>query len=135
MMSHGRTAAIFGLPEGQASVKGLAGLSRRALLHNLRYDEPVAAFANASGVGTNDEASLGGQPRGSAGGGACTAISFRTGAFLLGNPDCRWPIVHFEVFAKPLSNLLLGSITSTSHLAQPKIRGYRLTVFAQNSHT
>ena len=56
-------------------------MSRRALLHNLRYDEAVASFGNASGVGTGDAALLGGGPRSSsAGGGACTAISFRTGA-------------------------------------------------------
>ena len=51
------------------------------LLHNLRFDEPVAEFANASGVGA--AASAGGKARGAphgAGGGACTAISFRTGA-------------------------------------------------------
>ena len=52
---------------------------RRALLHNIRFDEPVAAFSNASGTGTNDEAFLGGAPRSTAAGGACTAISFRTG--------------------------------------------------------
>ena len=52
---------------------------RRALLHNLRFDESVAAFSNASGAGTADEAFLPGQLRNSAGGGACTAISFRTG--------------------------------------------------------
>ena len=52
---------------------------RRALLHNLRFDEGVAAFSNASGAGTADEAFLPGQARSSAGGGACTAISFRTG--------------------------------------------------------
>lgn len=54
-------------------------LCRRVLLHNLRYNEPVAAFANASGVGTMDEAFLGGQPRSNAGGGAVNAIAFRTG--------------------------------------------------------
>ena len=54
---------------------------RRVLLHNLRYDEPVAEFANASGVGAAAAASgkAGGAPHG-AGGGACSAISFRTGA-------------------------------------------------------
>ena len=52
---------------------------RRALLHNLRFDESVAAFSNASGAGTADEAFLPGQMRNAAGGGACTAISFRTG--------------------------------------------------------
>ncbi len=57
----------------------VALLCRRALLHNLRFDESVAAFSNASGAGTADEAFLPGQARSSAGGGACTAISFRTG--------------------------------------------------------
>lgn len=56
----------------------IAGCSR-ALLHNIRFDEGVAAFSNASGAGTADEAFLPGQARSSAGGGACTAISFRTG--------------------------------------------------------
>ena len=50
------------------------------LLHNLRFDEPVAEFANASGVGAAASAGgkAGGAPHGAAGG-ACTAISFRTG--------------------------------------------------------
>lgn len=56
---------------------------RRALLHNLRFDERVVAFSNASGAGTADEAFLPGQARSAAGGGACTAISFRTGLALL----------------------------------------------------
>ncbi|BDA46919.1 probable guanine nucleotide-binding protein subunit beta-like protein at C-terminar half [Coccomyxa sp. Obi] len=61
-------------------VVGIGLADGRALLHNIRFDEPVAAFSNASGTGTNDEAFLGGASRSNAAGGACTAISFRTGA-------------------------------------------------------
>lgn len=51
---------------------------RRAVLLNLKYNETIASFANAAGVG------LGEQLRASAtkakpGGGACTCIAFRTG--------------------------------------------------------
>ena len=71
---HDLTADIFG--------------DRRVLLHNIRFDEPVASFSNASGTGTNDEAFLGGMPRGNAAGGACTAISFRTGmSTLFSSPE------------------------------------------------
>ncbi len=55
---------------------------RRAVLHNLRYDETLAQFANASGVGTNADLFLTGsaaQAARLAAAGACTAISFRTG--------------------------------------------------------
>lgn len=53
------------------------------MLHNLKYDESVAAFANAAGVGV-DTASLlkeGTMQAGRAGSksGSCTAISFSTG--------------------------------------------------------
>ncbi|EIE21950.1 WD40 repeat-like protein [Coccomyxa subellipsoidea C-169] len=52
-------------------VVGVGLADGRALLHNIRFDEPVASFANASGTGTNDEAFLGaGVPLMAAGGGA-----------------------------------------------------------------
>jgi len=51
---------------------------RQAVLLNLKFNEVVASFANAAGVGSGD------QLRASAtkpkpGGGACTCIAFRTG--------------------------------------------------------
>lgn len=51
---------------------------RQAVLLNLKFDEVIASFANAAGVGSGD------QLRASAtktkpGGGACTCIAFRTG--------------------------------------------------------
>ncbi len=58
-------------------------MCRRAVLHNLRYDETLAQFGNASGVGTNADLFLTGsaaQAARLAAAGACTAISFRTGA-------------------------------------------------------
>jgi len=61
----------------------------RALLHNLRYDEPVAEFANASGVGAAPTAGGGARrPPAAAGGGACTAISFRTGGLNVEQGRC-----------------------------------------------
>ena len=55
---------------------------RRAVLLNLKYNETIASFGNAAGVG------LGEQLRASAakpkpGGGACTCIAFRTGQPLM----------------------------------------------------
>ncbi len=52
---------------------------RQAVLLNLKFNEVVASFANAAGVGSGD------QLRASAtkpkpGGGACTCIAFRTGS-------------------------------------------------------
>ncbi|CAK0785298.1 hypothetical protein CVIRNUC_008505 [Coccomyxa viridis] len=67
-------------PSPALDVIGIGMADGRALLHNLRFDERVAAFSNASGAGAADETFLPGQARPSAGGGACTAISFRTGA-------------------------------------------------------
>jgi hypothetical protein len=48
----------------------------RAVLHNLRYDEAVATFHNASGLGTATGDREGASTSTSC---ACTAISFRTG--------------------------------------------------------
>lgn len=56
---------------------------RRAVLHNLRYDETLMSLHNASGVGTNADRFLTGseaQAAALAAGGAVTSISFRTGA-------------------------------------------------------
>ncbi len=58
-------------------------LPRRAVLHNLRYDDTVMQLHNASGAGTNASLYLTGsdaQAARLAAGGACTTISFRTGA-------------------------------------------------------
>jgi hypothetical protein len=56
--------------------------NRRAVLLNLRYNECLMTFHNASGAGTNAELFLTGsdaQAARLAAGGACTNISFRTG--------------------------------------------------------
>ena len=55
---------------------------RRAVLLNLRYNEAVATYHNASGAGTAADRFLSGsaaQAAHLAAGGACTNISFRTG--------------------------------------------------------
>lgn len=66
-------------------VVGVGLADGRAVLLNVRYDETLATFKNASGVGlsggANDLALGGSRGRAQTGGagGACTAISFRTG--------------------------------------------------------
>lgn len=53
------------------------------MLHNLRYDDTIMQLHNASGAGTNASLYLTGsdaQAARLAAGGACTTISFRTGA-------------------------------------------------------
>ena len=55
-------------------------LCSTALLHNLKYDEQIASFANASGVGAKAGLLLDPTASKSPGGSACTAIAFRTGA-------------------------------------------------------
>ena len=69
----------------------------RAVLLNVRYDEVLSSFKNASGAGLGGfESSLGGPEGKARTGSACTAISFRTGACIarlrtppLGNaPGC-----------------------------------------------
>ena len=59
-------------------------LRRRAVLHNIKYDEEVATFANAAGLGADalsllplDKSKQ--APRTGGKGGACTSISFSTG--------------------------------------------------------
>lgn len=57
-------------------------LNRRAVLHNLRYDDTLMQLHNASGAGTNASLYLTGsdaQAARLAAGGACTTLSFRTG--------------------------------------------------------
>lgn len=57
--------------------------NRRAVLHNLRYDDTIMQLHNASGAGTNASLYLTGsdaQAARLAAGGACTTISFRSGA-------------------------------------------------------
>lgn len=53
---------------------------RRAILHNLRYDETVVTFHNASGLGTAVGSSRAGSEPSTSRSSAVTAISFRTGA-------------------------------------------------------
>lgn len=74
-------------------VVGVGLADGRAILHNLRYDETVATFGNASGTGLVADTFLGGgagrggaavragssSASGGATGGAVTALSFRTG--------------------------------------------------------
>ena len=50
------------------------------MLLNLKFNEVVAKFGNAAGVGTADHLRLSSLAKPKAGGGACTAIAFRTGA-------------------------------------------------------
>ncbi len=52
------------------------------MLHDLRYDETVTTFRNASGVGAGAELLPNTAAAKGAGGGACTCISFRTGGRL-----------------------------------------------------
>lgn len=49
------------------------------MLHNLRYDEEVASFANAAGTGIKAELVLPGTFKATGHSPACTKISFRTG--------------------------------------------------------
>ncbi|GIL87705.1 hypothetical protein Vretifemale_15746 [Volvox reticuliferus] len=68
-------------------VVGVGLADGRAVVHNIRYDEEVVSFANAAGTGLAANQLLGGgagtaAARGGVGGGACTALSFRTGAGL-----------------------------------------------------
>lgn len=57
----------------------MTSICREAVLLNLRYNETVAKFANAAGVGTADHLRLSAQAKPKAGGGACTSIAFCTG--------------------------------------------------------
>lgn len=63
-------------------VVGLGLEDGRAVVHNLRYNETLMSFHNASGVGTNADRFLTGsdaQAAAMAAAGACTSIAFRTG--------------------------------------------------------
>lgn len=51
---------------------------RRAVLLNLRYNETIASFANAAGVGSGEQLRAS-ATKAKPGGGACTCIAFRTG--------------------------------------------------------
>ena len=57
-------------------------LCRRALVHNLKFDEGVAVFANAAGAGARNSLLLSTAAALAPSSGECTAISFRTGAYL-----------------------------------------------------
>lgn len=57
------------------------------MLLNLKFNEVVAKFGNAAGVGTADHLRLSSQAKPKAGGGACTAIAFRTGTITC--PHCH----------------------------------------------
>ncbi|KAK9819682.1 hypothetical protein WJX72_001066 [[Myrmecia] bisecta] len=62
-------------------VVGVGLADGRAVLYNIRYDEEVVTFANASGVGANSDLYLTGTfKRPAAETHACSCISFRTGA-------------------------------------------------------
>lgn len=70
-------------PSPALDVVGVGLADGRVVLHNVRFDEEVASFANASGAGLASDLLLGGgaglAAGGGASGGAVTAISFRTG--------------------------------------------------------
>ena len=53
-------------------------LCRRAVLLNLKYNETIATFANAAGVGSGDKLRAS-ATKAKPAGGACTCIAFRTG--------------------------------------------------------
>ncbi|GFR50668.1 hypothetical protein Agub_g12918, partial [Astrephomene gubernaculifera] len=63
-------------------VVGVGLADGRAVLHNIRYDEQVASFANAAGAGLAADGLLGGGAGTAAArsGGACTTLSFRSGS-------------------------------------------------------
>ena len=63
---------------GRAATQS-AVICRRALLHNLATDEMLMVFPNASGAGAGAISSTPGAAPHAPGGGACTAIAFRTG--------------------------------------------------------
>ena len=68
------------------------------MLHNLRTDTKVLEFRNASGVGMASDVTLVNDSSASSAataGGACTAISFRTG--LPANADTKW-ILNTAIF-------------------------------------
>ena len=48
------------------------------MLLNLRYNETIASFANAAGVGSGEQLRAS-ATKAKPGGGACTCIAFRTG--------------------------------------------------------
>lgn len=48
------------------------------MLLNLKYDETIASFANAAGVGSNEQLRAS-ATKAKPGGGACNCIAFRTG--------------------------------------------------------
>lgn len=58
----------------------LSGLAacRWAVLLNLKYNETIASFSNAAGVGSGEQLRASAS-RAKPGGGACTCIAFRTG--------------------------------------------------------
>lgn len=66
---------------------------RRAVLHNLKFDERVASFENASGVGAKAALLMDKNKSKSGSGGACTAISFRTGMALHAHAYHQFPVV------------------------------------------
>lgn len=71
-------------PSPALDVVGVGLADGRVVLHNVRYDEQVAAFDNAAGAGLAAEGLLGGGAgtalAAGGSGGAVTALSFRSGA-------------------------------------------------------
>ena len=53
-------------------------LCRRAILHNIKFDEKVVAFSNASGAGAKNTLFLSSMAKETTQS-QCTAIAFRTG--------------------------------------------------------
>ncbi len=74
-----KVQSLATMAKSAAAAPSTACCCRQAVLLNLKFNEVVASFANAAGVGSGD------QLRASAtkpkpGGGACTCIAFRTGS-------------------------------------------------------
>lgn len=53
------------------------------MLHNLKFDERVASYSNASGVGAKESILADSTAAKGGSSGACTAITFRTGELSL----------------------------------------------------
>lgn len=66
-------------------VIGVGLADGRALVHNIKFDETLMEFYNVAGAGTAAEGLLGGaaaaaaRGQGGSQGGACTALSFKSG--------------------------------------------------------
>ena len=90
------------------------------MLLNLRFNETVAKFANAAGVGTADHLRLSAQAKPKAGGGACTSIAFRTGVSYL-----PLPRLHVGVERGCYGLACCANLTGLSASAQEVLAGLK----------